>query len=138
MFDGNEFLANAAPIPFVVGETTLYLTPKRFSTGSYGWFCSGKVVVDEIKVQATLSLIVVGSKPPEAGLAPVANGPVIDPGSLQTSAKPKKRVQYHPSLRKLVQELASAQNDVERAGIQKRLDWEQAQIEKGETPRMVP
>jgi len=37
--------------------------PKRFSSGSVGWHYSGKVMIDGVRVQVSLSLVVVGSKP---------------------------------------------------------------------------
>lgn len=37
--------------------------PKRFASGSVGWHYSGKVQIDGDRVQVSLSLVVVGTKP---------------------------------------------------------------------------
>lgn len=37
--------------------------PRRFKSGSVGWYHSGKLEVDGVKVQVSLSIVVVKSKP---------------------------------------------------------------------------
>lgn len=62
-----EFLAAAGALTLDVGGSKVVAKPKQFSTGSYGWNYCGKLdaPVDggSIKVQASVNLIVVGSKP---------------------------------------------------------------------------
>lgn len=45
------------------GETHKAL-PKKFKTGSVGWYLGGKIKVGEQRVQLSMSLVIVGSKPP--------------------------------------------------------------------------
>lgn len=75
---GDEFLANACPCPMRVGINTVMLMPKAFSTGSYGWFFSGKVDIDELRTQVTVSFVVVGSKGWDQIPASLDNGPGIN------------------------------------------------------------
>ncbi len=62
-----DFLAKAQGLVVKAGDQTKVLEPRKFSSGSFGWYCSEKitVMVDGVplKCQANLSLIVVGSKP---------------------------------------------------------------------------
>lgn len=62
-----EFLEKAAPLSVNIGGTEIRAAVKQFATGSFGWFHSGKVEVTvggkPVKVQVSLNLIVVGSKP---------------------------------------------------------------------------
>lgn len=62
-----DFTKGAKPMQVTIGSTTITLSPKDFSTGSFGWFAGEKVVVEvegkPIKCQLGLNLIVVGSKP---------------------------------------------------------------------------
>jgi hypothetical protein len=39
--------------------------PRKFSSGSVGWYLGGKVMIDGTRVQMSCSLVVVGSKPPQ-------------------------------------------------------------------------
>lgn len=54
---------------------TLLAQPKTFSTGSTGYFASGKLETAQGKYQVTCSIVLVGSKPSGARLA-ASNGPV--------------------------------------------------------------
>lgn len=44
-------------------ETALALNEKEFSTGSKGYFASGKVELDGKRCQVTVNCVVIGSKP---------------------------------------------------------------------------
>lgn len=58
-----------APMPVTVGETCVgYLTPKQFSTGSYGWNAGGKARIPIgggkwAEVQVSMNVVVLHSKP---------------------------------------------------------------------------
>lgn len=41
----------------------LPVMPKQFSTGSRGWYGTGKAVIDGKAVQVTFSAVIIGSKP---------------------------------------------------------------------------
>lgn len=61
------FLAAAIPLS-ISGDISTTLNPKTFSTGSYGWSYSGKLVVTlpdgrSVRTQASINLVVIGSKP---------------------------------------------------------------------------
>ena len=60
------FRSHAQPIPVKVGEQVLYAEPKEFSTGSVGWFLTGKLMMpvngEVVKVQVGCNMTVVGSK----------------------------------------------------------------------------
>ena len=61
-----EFEKNAKPIALVIEGITRAVTPREFSTGSFGWHYNEKIVVEidgvPCKVQVNCSMIVVGSK----------------------------------------------------------------------------
>lgn len=61
-----EFSSKATPILVDVGKQQVLAAVKEFSTGSFGWYGTGKVFIDvggtPVQVQVSLSLIVVGSK----------------------------------------------------------------------------
>lgn len=63
----DEFKTHAQPLQLKVNGQTLVADPKEFSTGSFGWYFSGKITVEidgkPVQVQAGLNLTVVGSKP---------------------------------------------------------------------------
>lgn len=40
-----------------------YARPKRFKSGSVGWYLSDKLDIDGVRVQVSLSVTVIGSKP---------------------------------------------------------------------------
>ncbi len=60
------FLEKAAPLTVQIGDQTLIVDVKKFSTGSFGWYSNSKIVVKvgdvPLKVQVGLNLTVVGSK----------------------------------------------------------------------------
>ena len=64
-----DFMATAQPVvvSFGGGTQLLLANPKRFSTGSFGWFAGDKAIfkVGEkpVRVQVGLNITVVGSKP---------------------------------------------------------------------------
>lgn len=61
-----EFERNAKPITIEIAGQKEVLTVKEFSTGSFGWYGTGKVVVEvngtSLKCQLSLNLIVANSK----------------------------------------------------------------------------
>lgn len=61
-----EFKEKAQPIKIDVGGVAMIAEPKEFSTGSFGWYLSGKatLVVDgkPVQVQVGANLAVIGSK----------------------------------------------------------------------------
>lgn len=62
-----QFVDKAEPIVLKIGDQTIHLDPREFSSGSFGWGFSGKVVLDTCgkpcKVQCSMNLVLVGSKP---------------------------------------------------------------------------
>jgi hypothetical protein len=64
-----QFLKAAKPLALTIDGKTLIASVKEFSTGSLGWFCNDKFVVEvdgvPCKVQPSISLVVVGSKDTE-------------------------------------------------------------------------
>jgi hypothetical protein len=66
--DATEFLKAAQPVKLEGKGLSVTLTPKTFSTGSYGWSSNGKLVVTlpngkGVRVQGSINLVVIGSKP---------------------------------------------------------------------------
>ena len=67
-----KFFGEAVPLTLsIAGQTQMEPTQgiigvKEFSTGSFGWHFSGKIVIEvdgvPLKVQVSMNLIVVGSK----------------------------------------------------------------------------
>ncbi len=61
-----DFKAKAEPLRFDLAGSQIIAVPREFSTGSFGWYVSGKapVTVDgkTLTVQIGMNLIVVGSK----------------------------------------------------------------------------
>ncbi|HEY7427121.1 MAG TPA: hypothetical protein VH682_23000 [Gemmataceae bacterium] len=61
-----QFLQKAKPLTLTIDGKSLVAAVKKFSTGSFGWFTNDKFVVEvdgvPIKVQPSISLVVVGSK----------------------------------------------------------------------------
>eukprot|EP00930_Biecheleria_cincta_P077893 TRINITY_DN6521_c0_g1_i1.p2 TRINITY_DN6521_c0_g1~~TRINITY_DN6521_c0_g1_i1.p2 ORF type:complete len:197 (-),score=56.92 TRINITY_DN6521_c0_g1_i1:30-620(-) len=61
-----DFMKKAKSFKIQIGNTTLTVNPKEFSTGSCGFSCSSKVVVDvdgaPLTLQCSLNLPVIGSK----------------------------------------------------------------------------
>lgn len=63
----DEFLAVAKPLSVKVEGQTIMATPKVFSSGSFGWYGTGKIVVEvgdtPVQVQVSMPLTAIGSKP---------------------------------------------------------------------------
>ena len=61
-----EFRAGAKPVQVTVNGVPLMAEVKEFSTGSFGWYLTGKVTVNvgekPVSVQIGMNLTVVGSK----------------------------------------------------------------------------
>lgn len=63
----SEFLSTAQAVTIHVGPQSLVALPKKFSTGSVGFFLNGKVPItlpngQTVTVQVSASLTVIGSK----------------------------------------------------------------------------
>jgi len=65
-FTKSEFMDKAKAIKVEVGGVPMHAEPKAFSTGSFGWYLSGKatLMVDgqPVQVQVGANLAVIGSK----------------------------------------------------------------------------
>lgn len=61
-----EFMAKAGPVTLEVAGSSLVGNVKAFSTGSFGWYVTGKAVImvdgKPLSVQIGANLTVVGSK----------------------------------------------------------------------------
>jgi hypothetical protein len=66
-----EFAAEAGPVTVTVGGHPLTAEPKEFSTGSFGYFVNGKVVLDvagrKVPCQVNCNVVLVGSKEADRG-----------------------------------------------------------------------
>lgn len=65
-----EFFSNAKDVSLVIdGKATIIGKLHEFSSGSFGWYANDKFVLDiggvNVKVQPSISLTVIGSKPKE-------------------------------------------------------------------------
>ena len=62
-----EFLTQASPVQIDLRGTKVVLKPREFSSGSFGWGFSGKVVLDvggeDLAVMVSMNLTAIGSKP---------------------------------------------------------------------------
>jgi hypothetical protein len=62
----DEFQEKAQPVKVEVGGVAMMAEPKQFSTGTFGWYLSGKapLTVDgkTVTVQIGANLVVIGSK----------------------------------------------------------------------------
>jgi hypothetical protein len=71
-----EFLASAKPLEVVVNGVPLALSPKLFSTGSFGFHLGDKITVrigdTLVKVQLGFNATIIGSKEAPEGLAVAA------------------------------------------------------------------
>ena len=73
-----EFRQGAQPVPVKLGEVPLTADPKEFSTGSFGFYCGGKVTLTiggkAVPCQVGINVTVINSKdaPATAALAPAA------------------------------------------------------------------
>ena len=61
-----EFKDSAHPVSFEIAGTAVSAEPREFSTGSFGWYFTGKVNIvvngKTLPVQVGCNLTVVGSK----------------------------------------------------------------------------
>jgi hypothetical protein len=61
-----EFRGNAKPIQIVVNGVEMVAQSKEFSTGSFGWYLTGKTMLPvgekKVNVQIGLNLTIIGSK----------------------------------------------------------------------------
>jgi len=79
-----QFKEHAKPLDVVINGTTFHAPVKEFSTGSLGWYLSGKMTVTidgkPVSVQIGLNMTIVGSKDvtkepsPAAPHAPMPSG----------------------------------------------------------------
>lgn len=77
------------PVKLLVdGVHSVFLEPKRFSSGSVGWYGSTKLEVDGARVQCSFSMVVVGSKPEQPPGAYSDKVPVPAPRKPRKPAKP--------------------------------------------------
>lgn len=64
--DRAEFKQHASPVVFEIAGTQVTADPREFSTGSFGWYFTGKVTIEvngkRLPVQVGCNLTVVGSK----------------------------------------------------------------------------
>ena len=62
----SRFAGSAPPLTLSVGQQPMVASPREFSTGSFGWFSTGKTVLTvdgvPLTVQVGITLTVVGSK----------------------------------------------------------------------------
>lgn len=62
----DDFLSQAQPIELDIAGTKMTATPRQFSTGSFGWYLTGKATMmvngKPIPVQVGTNLTVIGSK----------------------------------------------------------------------------
>jgi hypothetical protein len=71
----SEFHEHAKPVQVTVGSASMPAEVKEFSTGSFGWYLSGKTSIEvngkPVTVQISLNMTAVGSKelPKEAEMA---------------------------------------------------------------------
>lgn len=78
----DKFMSEAGPAHLQLDDgTVIVLHPKRFKSGSVGWYAAGKVKMSELDVQANCCFTVVGSQP---GWVPFAQRAV------QTPTKPEE------------------------------------------------
>jgi hypothetical protein len=64
-----DFVTKAEPVKVEIAGTTMTADAKEFSTGSFGWYLTGKVTIlvdgKPLSVQVGANLTVVGSKEAE-------------------------------------------------------------------------
>lgn len=65
-FSPSQFMDKAEPLRVVINGQEMLADVKTFSTGSFGWYLNGKLVITvdgkPVSVQVGLNLTVVGSK----------------------------------------------------------------------------
>ena len=84
--DHASYIRSAAPLSVLLAGQTLSAKPKVFKTGSSGWYLGGKVDVDGVRCQLSMSLVIVGSKP----LRESSNGEQTTPMPIAAPQKPAK------------------------------------------------
>ena len=61
-----QFDDGASPLKLSIDGSTISADVKKFSSGSFGWFCNDKVTIEvggvPVKVQCNVNLVIVGSK----------------------------------------------------------------------------
>lgn len=66
-----QFTEKAEPLKVTINGQDLVAEVKEFSTGSFGWYLNGKIIVPidgkNLSVQIGMNLAVVGSKDAEKG-----------------------------------------------------------------------
>lgn len=83
------------PVSAVLGDVPVMASPKTFKSGSRGWYFGGKVTLHGRRVQASVILTLIGTKPtppPEQnGTMPktALEGPPVD-SPLFPDSEPKK------------------------------------------------
>ena len=67
----SQFLAKAEPLKVSINDQDMLAEVKAFSTGSFGWYLNGKIIVPidgkNCSVQIGMNLAVVGSKEADKG-----------------------------------------------------------------------
>ncbi len=77
----DQFADKATPLKVVINGQELQAEVKEFSTGSFGWYLNGKILVPidgkTVSVQIGMNLTIVGSKdaPPKAAGKDAAAAP---------------------------------------------------------------
>lgn len=95
--DRRTWVGCTAPIKLKIegNDAPIFVEPKVFSSGSVGFYFSGKVfLADGLKYQATLSYVVVGSKRQgnEQAQPPASKAnPVSEPTPEKPAKTPRKR-----------------------------------------------
>lgn len=91
----------SAPVDVTIDKETHKLYPKKFKSGSVGWYLGGKVIINGIRCQLSLSAVIIGSKPPAELIddldgeqltiddLPGLNGPLPAPKGKRPSKSPK-------------------------------------------------
>lgn len=104
--DRANFMGGAGQVRMQLDDGTIVtLSPKIFSSGSVGWYFSGKLTISEMQVQGNIIMTVVGSKPDwvpyserSKQVSTPANGEPVTPQALfdaekasAAAKKPRKR-----------------------------------------------
>jgi len=62
--DRDEFIRGAKPVQLTFEDgTTCTVSPKRFSTGSVGWYANLRLEIHGVPCQVGITFTIVGSKP---------------------------------------------------------------------------
>lgn len=70
----STFPVPTEPVYLDVQGITLPMMPRRFSSGSVGWYLSQKLELEGVRVQLSFSAVVVGSKPSSPADYPATQG----------------------------------------------------------------